>query len=397
MIDKNMSDSGQKLTKRQRVKPIAAFTISSVLALGAASWLVLHPMEAKTSEPEERPVTAMTVTDAATRLVDWPVQVGASGTVAPWQEAIVGGQVNGVRLIELHVSPGDIVRRGQVLARFDAEALSADVTQLQASLRQATAQASQAILNRDRALKLRDSGSMSEQDVLQAITLAKTASAQMESAQAQLAVRELQLRYATVVAPDDGVISSRTATIGSVGAVGQELFRRIRKTRLEWRGELTAVQLAEIARGQSVKLLLPDGMSAEAKVRQVAPSINSQTRLGTVYADIVPGSTARSGMYAQGNVVVANKTALTVPAGSIVIRDGRSHVFKLNVLNGTPKASLQAVTVGRRAANDVEIVHGLADGDRVLVQGAGFLNDGDSVRIVQAPAVVTPLTTTKGG
>ncbi|WP_339539551.1 efflux RND transporter periplasmic adaptor subunit [Pseudomonas sp. RA_15y_Pfl2_54] len=373
---------------------IGAVILLIVLAVVPLWWLARHPTDTQTVDPVEGAAAALTVTDAAVSRVEWPVQLDASGAIAPWQEAIIGVQVGGIRLTEILVGPGDTVHRGQVLARFETEFLHTDVAQLHAAFRQAKAQAKQAISNRDRALQLKTDGGMSQQEVSQAVTHAETAVAQVELSQAQLDARKLQLGYATVLSPDDGVISDRSATIGSVSTVGEELFRLIRQHRLEWRGELTASQLNQVEQGQWVTLELPDGQIAKAKVRQMAPSLDPQTRLAMVYADIIPGSTARAGMYAQGRIVVAQEHAEVVPASSVVIRDGRSHVFRLTTQEGVMKASLQAVKVGRRQAQDVEILQGLTDGDRVLVQGAGFLNDGDRVRVVKAPDIVIPTAAT---
>ncbi|MCQ3000785.1 efflux RND transporter periplasmic adaptor subunit [Pseudomonas syringae] len=353
---------------------------------------MLFLQKTEAAQPAIDAPMAMTVTEASARMTEWPVHLNASGAITPWQEAVIGGQVSGVRLTELLVGPGDFVHRGQVLARYETEALRADVAQLHAALRQAKAQAAQAIAKRDRALKLKEIGAMSEQDIHQSVTEAEAASAQVESSQAQLASGMLQIKYATVVSPDDGVISARSATIGAVGAVGEELFRLIRHNRLEWRGELTAAQLGQSSAGQNVTLGLPDGLVAQARIRQIAPLLESTTRLATVYADITPGSTARAGMYAQGSIAVTQKSALIVPASSVIIRDGRSQVFTLDTQEDVAKASLKSVKVGRRQAHDVEILEGLSEGDRVLVQGAGFVNDGDRVRVVQTPPVVTPAT-----
>ncbi|MDB5740492.1 MAG: efflux transporter periplasmic adaptor subunit [Alphaproteobacteria bacterium] len=186
-----------------------------------------------------------------------------------------------------------------------------------------------------------------------------------------------------MVAPDDGVISARTATLGAVVSVGQELFRLIRQNRLEWRGELTASQIVQIATGQRITLALPDGTSAVATVRQTAPSLDGQSRLGLVYADIENGSHARAGMFATGQVILREAPALTVPAESVVIRDGRSYLLKLGDDSAAPNVSLQPVTVGRRQGGAVEILQGIGPNDAVVVQGAGFLNDGDIVRLAR--------------
>lgn len=316
------------------------------------------------------PAPALTVTSVRPRQVTWPVTLKASGAISAWEEASIGTQIGGYQLIDVRVNVGDPVKKGQVLARFDRALLLADQAQLQANADQAEA-------NRQRALTLKNSGGISDQDVLQFVTQAKTADA-------LLAAKQLQLRYTDVVAPDDGVISARTATLGAVVPVGQELFRMIRQGRLEWRGELTAAQLSHVATGQRITLTLPDGSSAIARVRQLAPSLNTQSRLGIVYADIEPGSGARAGMYVDGNIVMSNAPAVVIPAESVVIRDGRSYILKLKGDSPTPGVALQAVTVGRREQREVEILEGVEVDDRVVVHGAGFLNDGDVVRLSDA-------------
>lgn len=335
-------------------------------------------------------IAALTVQSATAREVPWPATLDASGAIAPWQETVVGTQVAGLRLVELRVNVGDTVRRGQLLARFDADTLHADCDQLQAALDQAVAQAAQATTNRDRALKLQGSGGISEQEVLQHVTQADSARAQVGAARAQLASRRLQLRHAEVLSPDDGVISARSATLGAVGTVGQELFRLIRQGRLEWRGELTATQFSQAERGQQVVLALPDGRSVEARVRQLAPTLDAQTRLGLVYADLAAGGPARAGMYAGGSILLAQRPALVVPAASLLLRDGRTHVLKLTGTQRMQRVVLQTVVAGRRRADEAEIVQGLAAGERVVARGAGFLNDGDMVRLADSHEGQTP-------
>jgi RND family efflux transporter MFP subunit len=357
--------------------------IASGVLLIAALATVLSTRAALPGVPQANPAPIVTV--VAAERAQWPVALDATGAIAPWHEAIVGAQVAGLRLTEVHANVGDVVKRGQLLARFDAEMLRAEKAQLEAALAQAEATASQAEANRQRALQLQDSGGISGQEVLQHLTQAKIAQAQVAAARAQLASKQLQLRQADVVAPDDGEISARSAAQGAVGAGGQELFRIIRQHRLEWRGELTAAQITQVAVGQRLQLDLPDGQVADAQVRRIAPSLESGSRLGLIYADIEPGSSARAGMYAGGRIVLAQTGAVVVPAASVVIRDGRSYVFKLQADGGTLRAMAQPVTVGRRNAARTEIVRNLGVGEHIVLQGAGFLNDGDPVRIDPPP------------
>jgi len=80
----------------------------------------------------------------------------------------------------------------------------------------------------------------------------------------------------------------------------------------------------------------------------------------------------------------------------VVIRDGRSYVFTLQGDETSYKVAIRAVTVGRRQGTEVEIAAGLTGVERVVAQGAGFLADGDVVRLSQ-PVATTPVSTSGAG
>lgn len=331
----------------------------------------------------------MTVTAAVIQSVNWNDEFSASGSIEAWQEAVVGSQSVGLRLAEVRVNVGDTVKRGQVLARFDGAMLRVEENQLAAGLARAKASLAQANANKQRALSLRTSGGISEQDILQRVTEADIAKAEVESIRAQLAAKRLQMNYTAVVAPDEGVISARTATLGAVVGTGEELFRLIRQGRLEWRGELTPEQLEHTFVGQFIELTLPDGNPAHARIRQTAPALDPASRLGTAYADVLPGTSARAGMYATGRLLLKKKTAWVVPASAVIIRDGTSFIASID--RGAPlaKVSLRKVQVGRRQGNELELLTGAGRDIRVVVQGAGFLDEGDFVRVVEASVTST--------
>lgn len=356
------------LPRRRRGVTFAKLAVTAIalVAVAAVTVAIVNRRGSARAVPVQQ-APALTATSTMPRAVKWDMAIEASGAIAAWQEASIGAQIGGYQLSDVLVNVGDQVRQGQVLARFDPSLLRADEAQLKAQFDQAEA-------NRQRAQRLRGSDAISDKDALQRETEAKTA-------EALLAAKQLQLKYSEVVAPDDGVISSRTATLGAVVPIGQELFRLIRQNRLEWRGELTAAQLGQISPGQSIVLTLPDGGAATATVRQLAPSLDPQSRLGLIYADIEPGSRARAGMYVSGSIILGESKARVVPAESVVIRDGRSYVLKVADGESRPRVTLQAVTTGRRQGRDVEITAGVDGDDRIIVQGAGFLKDGDIVRL----------------
>lgn len=340
--------------------------VSFAIVLVIAVFVMMRGRQ--TDEPAvPETAAALTITTTAARRADWPDIIRATGAIAPWQEAIIGAEITGQRLTEVLVDVGDVVKQGQVLARFDTDTLLAQRAELQATL-------TQAIAVRDRSQLLRKSAAI-------AVEKAESDIQQAAIAQARFDALELQIRQATVTAPDEGVISSRTATLGAVGTNGQELFRLIRQMRLEWRGQATAQQIARLKTGQRISLALPDGTTANATLRQVAPVLDENTRMATLYADIEPGSTARAGMYGEGRISLETRSVLLLPAKSVVIRDGRSYVFRVETAGDKSVVHMATVTAGRSEGVQTEIASGINEGDIVAVDGAGFLNDGDIVRV----------------
>lgn len=370
---------------KERRKITTLITGGIVVFLAAGVWIIAMPSATQDgySDADARAsANLLSVRNVVARTEQWPETIEAFGNIVPWEEMIVSAQVEGQPLVELFASVGDRVRRGQVLARFDTAMLVSEVRRLRAEVEQATAGVDQANSERDRARKLARSGGISELDVMKLVTAARIAAARLSASRAQLAARELDIQRADITAPDDGTISARNAQAGMVGTQGLELFRIIRHDRLEWRGELTAAQRTRVAPGQPVQLTLPGGATTDARIRQLAPAMSMQTRLATVYADVEPGGPARAGTYVNGRIVLDERPALVVPASGIVVRDGYSFIFKVASEGEARRVTQHRVEIGRRRGTDVEIVAGLADGESVVSSGAGFLDDGDSVRVI---------------
>ncbi len=184
-----------------------------------------------------------------------------------------------------------------------------------------------------------------------------------------------------MLAPDDGVISARSATVGAVLPAGAELFRLIRQGRLEWRAEVAAADLARIKPGMAVSVTPAGGAPLTGKVRMVAPTVDPQTRNGIVYVDLAPAREARAGMFARGEFDIGSGQGLTLPQSAVLLRDGFSYVLRVGP---DSKVSEAKVAVGRRVGDRIEITGGLDADARVVASGGGFLSDGDTVRVVEA-------------
>jgi HlyD family secretion protein len=327
---------------------------------------------------------SLTVTTIKTVQTQLPITFSANGNIAPWQEASVGSLSNGLRINQVMASVGDIVKKGQVLATFAAESVQADVAQTQASLLEAKANLIDANANAERANALKGTGALSTQQIEQYLTAAKSAQARVQAAQALLDAQNIRLKQAQLVAPDDGIISSRSAAVGSVAGIGTELFKLIRQSRLEWRGELTSEELAKVKVGSGVKVKGLGGTFVSGKIRAIAPSLDSQTRTALVYVDLPAGTTTvKAGMFARGEFELGNSQAQTLEQTALVVRDGFSYVFKVNP---DLRVSRLKVQTGRIVGTQVELLTPLPPETLLVANGAGFLNDGDLVKVVASSA-----------
>lgn len=323
---------------------------------------------------------AMTVSTAKPETASLALQLQANGNIAAWQEASVGAEVPGLRLATVNVNIGDVVKKGQVLATFARETAEAENLQGRAALMQAEAAAESAKADADRARSIENTGALSKSQIAQYLMQEKVTRAQFEAAKAAYGASQVRLGNTQVRAPDDGVISARTATVGAVAGAGQELFRLVRQSRMEWRAEVTPAEVGQVKVGQKVEVTAASGLKVAGTVRAIAPTADPQTRNVLVFADLPKHAELKAGTFARGHFLIGASQALTVPAQAIVVRDGHNYVF---VIGADSKAGQRKVETGRRAGDRVEVLQGLKADETVAVQGAGFLNEGDLVKIAQ--------------
>ena len=377
-----------------KLQPPHRIALAAASLLGAAL-LAFGVRAADDKKPAAVPKPALTVTVTQAQSASLPLRIRANGNIAPWQEASIGTEANGLRLAEVRVNVGDMVKRGQVLASFAPDSIQADVAQIRASVAEAEATLAEAAANAQRARELDSTGALSAQQINQYLTAERTAQARLQAQRAAAQVQQLRLRQTRVLAPDSGVISARSATVGAVLPAGQELFRLIRQGRLEWRAEVASADLARLKVGMPVSLSVntaaANGSTGSAaiagRVRMVAPTVDAQTRNGLVYVDLVAPGDARAGMFARGDFEIGTGQGLTLPQSAVQLRDGFSYVLRVSP---DSKVSEAKVTVGRRVGDRIEITGGLDAAARVVASGGGFLGDGDTVRVVEATTASAP-------
>lgn len=322
---------------------------------------------------------ALTVSLISPVLADWPQTLPANGNVVAWQEAVIGPEISNYRITEVRVQVGDQVKKGDVLARIASDTVASELAETRAAVAELQASAGEAKSNAERAKELKTQGFYSTQLNTQYQTAEHTAAARLAAAKARLQSAELKMSKTGVLAPDDGVISARSATVGSLTQPGQELFRLIRGGRLEWRAEVPSADLLRVKPGQVATLLNPNGETIKGQVRTVAPSVDPQTRNGLIYVDLPASNAVRAGMFARGEFELERSPALTLPQSALVLREGFAYAFRLE---GADRVAQAKLTLGRRLGDRVEILSGLTPEARVVLSGAGFLADGDVVKVV---------------
>jgi RND family efflux transporter MFP subunit len=391
---------------------VVLLAVSSV-ACGKDTTSARAAGRAKAQEP--RPVRV--VAAAVGRL---PRTVTVTGTLAADEEVVAGFKVAG-RVSEIAVDLGSPVRKGQVLARLDPTDFRLRVEQAEAALRQvraglglprdgsaesvdpektalvreARAVLEEARLNRDRIARLweknyiaRSEVDASQSRLLVAESRYQAALEEIRNRQELLAERSSglalarqQLVDAVLSAPIDGAVRERRASVGEYLAAGAPVFGLVRVHPLRLRVAVTERDAPSVRVGQAVQVRLEGDPAVHAgRVARLSPSITEQNRTLVVEAEVAnPNGRLRPGSFARAEIVVeADRTAVMVPAGSVVTFAGLEKVFV--VKDG--KAVEKRIRTGRRSGDRVEILEGVAAGEAV-VGDPGNLVGGTPVTVTR--------------
>lgn len=309
----------QKVIIRAKSRIVGFLPMASLLLAGVGA------LSGSSDAAEPAPVAvsrpALTVRTTTLRNDKWARTLTANGSIIPWQEAIISAQVQGLRIAEVKVSIGDHVKQGDVLVTLDNLARSSE-----------------------------DDSEHSTQG--------------------------------RIVAPDSGIISMANANVGSMSQPGVELFRLIRKGRLEWRADLTAEELMLIQKGMRAELIVGEGRVIRGAVRAISPSVNPQTRYGFALVTLPDSSGIVAGAYARGNFDISDgkRVLLSLPQSAVMQRGSTTYVLVVTADNHVHE---RVVKIGQRSGDRIEIKQGLKANEPVVESGGPFLTEGDVVQVVK--------------
>ena len=325
--------------------------------------------------------SSQTVTVTAAALRNLPRTVTASGTISAWEEVPVGAETGGLTATAVYVDEGRYVRQGAPLVQLNDALLRAQLRQQQAAVQTAEANADRDQAALDRAQELKERGFLSQASLDTALANKRSSDANLLAARASLSETQTRQSQATTLAPVTGLVISRNVTRGQIVSPGTELFRIVRDGRLELDAQVPETDLGLVRSGQGAVIASDQVGETTGTVRIVTPEVDPETRLGVARISLAGGGGFRPGMFARAEIDVGANPAVTVPTAAVLYRENRPGVY---ILDNQNRARFRPVVIQTRA-REWTAVDGVQAGARVIVQGAGFLGEGDRVRVA-APA-----------
>jgi RND family efflux transporter MFP subunit len=310
-----------------------------------------------------------------------------SGTLMADREATVRAESNG-SLLEVTVREGQPVRRGQLLARIEDQALGDAVASAQSAVRSAEQALKLAQREAERSETLVRGGAIAERELDTARNAVTAAQAQVEDARSRLASARKQLDNLTVRSPLDGVVAQRAANAGDVVSPGTELYKIIDPRSMRLEAAVPSEALSAIKVGLPVQFEVRGypGQAFAGRIERISPAADPVTRQVSIFVSI-PNTAGRlvAGLFAEGRVAQETRQTLVVPLAAVNTDDPKA-AWVLRIKDG--KAERVQVTLGVRddQTERVEIAAGVSAGDRLLVGPAQAITPGTPLQIADAPA-----------
>ena len=350
----------------------------------------------------------------------------AAATVQSKTTSVLSSRIMGY-IVAVHVREGDRVRAGQLLVEIDNREAAAQLRRAQAGLREAqemlqetermiqanesaktAAEAEQSLaastFNRYQALVERKSVSQQEFDEVQARYRGKTAEvervqemlrsmqakreqvlARIDQAKAGISQAQIAVDYGRIQSPIQGVVTQKHGELGVLAAPGTPLLTLEDDTRYRLEATVEESKLGRIRLGDSVRITINALGDQEwtGRVGEVQPTADPASRSSLVKIDLpdsliekAPGKILRSGLYGKARFAVGKKEIITIPHKAIFQRGQLLQIF---VVDSSQTARLRLIKTGKIYGERIEVLSGLGEGDKIIVEGVERVNDGNRI------------------
>ena len=331
-----------------------------------------------------------------------PQAYQAAGTIHSANTAILAAQLGGT-VREIRVNAGDHVKRGQLLAVLDDRSAQAQMqgaeagvneavqgeAEVEQRLKAATAdrQFAEATFNRYKALLAKNSLSRQEFDGAEARYQAALANERsMEAKKQQVLARQQQARaqqdsaqtylsFSRIDSPLDGVVTAKSVDAGTVVMPGTPVLTVEETTRYRLEASLPEEYLPSAKTGASVSISTEHGQF-EGRVAEVVPAADVTSHTFMVKIDLPHDCNCRSGEYGQASFPIGEAKRLAVPSSAVLDHGELQGIF---VVGADGKVEYRLVKTGITFGNRVEILSGLAAGEKVAISQIDRLRDGARV------------------
>ncbi len=348
---------------------------------------------------------AVGVQVAAASSQEWPDTYEATGTVRARTVATISSKVMAY-IREVKVQAGDRVAAGQQLVTLDSQDLDTNVRQAEAAetevrdafpeedngvaAAKANLDLAQSTYNRMKELAAKQSISAHEFDQSTAALKAAQANYDMARAkrtqidsklaqvQQQIRAAKIMLGYTQIAAPFAGVVTAKSADPGNLAVPGAPLLTIERTGDFRLEAAVDESRLPNVRIGESVEVALEAlDRHLTCRVSEIVPSVDAASRAYTVKVDLPALPNVRSGMFGRAWFPMGSSKVLAVPAAAVVTRGQLQSVFVVE--DGV--AHTRIITTGRHQANEVEVLSGLSEGEKVASPTPPGLADGGRVEV----------------
>ncbi len=339
--------------------------------------------EGKAGEASKPPVA---VEVSPVTAVDMAQSIDVVGQLTPKSTADVKSEFTAV-VTEVYVTEWVRVRKGQPLARLDTREGEAAVEGAKAAAMQAEVAETRAQRELERAIKLKEVGLVTQQTLDDARSAREAAAATTAAARAQLRSIETRLDKAVIRAPIDGVVALRGVNVGDrVENMGGDtpMFRIVDNRLFDLTMTVPSTRSAVLKVGQPIEFTtdVVPGKTFTGAVRFINPSVDAGDRSVKVVAEVRnDDESLRGGLFVKGRIVTGTRAGvLQVPRVALMSWDVEQAVAEVFVVSGET-VERRSVRIGQTADAAVEVVDGLAAGDKVVTRGGFNLRPGDRVAV----------------
>ncbi|TKA89604.1 efflux RND transporter periplasmic adaptor subunit [Guyparkeria sp. SB14A] len=306
------------------------------------------------------------------------------GTVIASDQSPIASRMMGY-VREINVREGETVEKDQPLLTIDQSDVDSQIRQAEAALAKARSGLANARSNYERFQRLYEENAVPKQQFEQMRTAYEVAQGDFNAAQAAVEQARSQVNYAQIRAPFAGTIVQRMVDPGQLATPGQPLLMLMGSGDREVQVEVDDQAYARLDEGDSLEVSYRDAdgnpASFTAEVLRLVSAADPITRTHTVKLSVPAELSLTPGNFVTVSVVLDQKAAILVPAGAVHDRGGMQGVF---VLDDEDRARFRLVRVGQERGDQVVVLAGLRDGDRVITEAEGRLANG--VRVVSGNA-----------